>query len=133
MALTLENLAGVYNEQGAYAKAEPLFARALEIREKALGPMHPQTAYSLNNLGFLYFRQAAYAKAEPLLVRAVEVRERALGPMHPTLANSLRDTPSAQLQASAQGAGSSARSPPVESNHGWRGSRHAGSPARASN
>ena len=35
---------------GAYAKARPLFERALAIREKALGPEHPDTAQSLNNL-----------------------------------------------------------------------------------
>ena len=29
---------------GDYAKAEPLFQRALKISEKALGPEHPDTA-----------------------------------------------------------------------------------------
>ena len=39
---------------GDYAKAEPLYRRALAIREKALGPEHPDTATSLNNLAGLY-------------------------------------------------------------------------------
>ena len=29
---------------GDYAKAEPLYQRALKISEKALGPEHPDTA-----------------------------------------------------------------------------------------
>ena len=39
---------------GAYDQALPLYQRALKIREKALGPEHPDTAISLNNLaGFM--------------------------------------------------------------------------------
>src|SRR5262249_49167562 len=33
----------------AYSQARPLFERALAIREKVLGPEHPDTAMSLNN------------------------------------------------------------------------------------
>lgn len=32
-----------------HAEAEPLFRRSLAIREKALGPQHPDVAQSLNN------------------------------------------------------------------------------------
>ena len=44
----------LYHAQGRYAKAEPLYQRALAIREKALGPEHPDVATSLNNLAALY-------------------------------------------------------------------------------
>ena len=37
-----------------YAKAEPLYQEALQIRQKVLGSEHPDTATSLNNLGMLY-------------------------------------------------------------------------------
>src|SRR5579875_1410816 len=37
VAASLNNLALVYEAQGDYAKAEPLFKRALAINEKALG------------------------------------------------------------------------------------------------
>ena len=53
LAMSLNNLAGLYFGQGNYASAEPLFRRALEIREKTLGPEHPDTAASLNNLAAL--------------------------------------------------------------------------------
>ena len=55
---------------GDYAKAEPLYRRALAICEKALGPEHPDTAVSLNNLAELYNAMGDYAKAEPLFQRA---------------------------------------------------------------
>jgi tetratricopeptide (TPR) repeat protein len=37
----LNNLASLYRATGAYAKAEPLYQRALAIYEKTLGPGHP--------------------------------------------------------------------------------------------
>ncbi len=44
LATTLNNLAGLYQAQGRYAEAEPLYKRALAIIEKALGPEHPPVA-----------------------------------------------------------------------------------------
>ena len=70
-------------ELGQYAEAEPLLQRALQIREKALGPEHPDVATSLNNLAVLYRAQGRYAEAEPLYQRALKIREKALGPEHP--------------------------------------------------
>jgi tetratricopeptide (TPR) repeat protein len=51
----IANLAKLYDDQGRYADAEPLFRRALAIHEKARGPDHPRFANSLNNLALLYF------------------------------------------------------------------------------
>ena len=72
--------------QGRYAEAEPLYKRALAIREKALGPDHPDVAKALNNLAVLYQKQGRYAEAEPLYKRALAIREKALGPDHPDVA-----------------------------------------------
>ena len=69
----LNNLAALYRAQGQYAKAEPLYQRALAIREKALGAAHPQVAMSLNNLAEFYDNQGRYAKAEPLYQRALAI------------------------------------------------------------
>lgn len=52
-AESLNNLAGIYYAQGAYARAEPLLVRALAIREQVLGPWHPDIAENLNNLAAL--------------------------------------------------------------------------------
>jgi tetratricopeptide (TPR) repeat protein len=90
-AARLLNQAGYYlNERGRYADAEHLYQRALAIREKVLGPEHPDVATSLNNLAMLYKNQGRYAKAEPLYQRALAIREKALGPEHPDVAASLR-------------------------------------------
>ena len=67
-------------------KAEPLYERALALREKALGPEHPDVATSLNNLAELYEAQGQYARAEPLYQRALAIAEKALGPEHPNMA-----------------------------------------------
>ena len=79
---SLNNLAGLLQDQGDYAGAEPLFRRALAIAEKAQGPDHPETGTSLNNLALLLQDQGDYAGAEPLYRRALAIAEKAQGPEH---------------------------------------------------
>src|SRR5947199_336002 len=69
VAHSLNNLAKLYDNQGRYAEAEPLYQHCLAILEKALGPEHPNVATGLNNLGGLYYHQGRYAEAEPLFKR----------------------------------------------------------------
>ena len=57
LALSLNNLAGLYQAQGRHAEAEHLYQRALTIGEKVLGPDHPSVATRLNNLAALYRAQ----------------------------------------------------------------------------
>src|SRR6202035_988950 len=71
VALSLNNLAAVYQHQSRYADAEPLFKRSLAINEKTLGPGHPDVARSLNNLGSLYYDQGRYADALPFVKRTI--------------------------------------------------------------
>jgi CHAT domain-containing protein/Tfp pilus assembly protein PilF len=68
-----------------------LYKRSLAIREKVLGPDHPDVATILNNLVRLYRNQGRTAEAEPLLQRALAIREKALGRDHPDVATSLND------------------------------------------
>jgi hypothetical protein len=63
--------------------ARPLLERALAIREKVLGPEHPDTAGSLSNLAALLRSQGDVASARLLEERALEIYEKALGPEHP--------------------------------------------------
>lgn len=84
--------------QGHNAQAEPLFKRALEIREKALDGEHADVATSLNSLAVLYLDhgqytndQGYYSKAKPLLKRALAIREKVLAPDHSDLAGSLNN------------------------------------------
>jgi tetratricopeptide (TPR) repeat protein len=75
--------------EGKFGEAVPVAERALALREKALGPMHPDVAEILNNLALLHKQQGAYGRAEPLLIRALDIREKGLGPMHPDVATGL--------------------------------------------
>jgi tetratricopeptide (TPR) repeat protein len=65
-ALLLHKAAFYLGERAQYAEAEPLYRRALSIREKVLGPEHPDTATILDNLAELYRQQGRYAEAENL-------------------------------------------------------------------
>ena len=53
----------------AYPAARPLYERALAIREKALGPEHPDTATSLDHLASLLQAQGDLNGARPLVER----------------------------------------------------------------
>ena len=87
---SLNNLANLYSAKGDYAKAEPLYQRALAIWEKALGPDTPTSLIS-QQPRHLYSDKGDYAKAEPLYRRALAIREKALGPEHPDVATSLNN------------------------------------------
>ena len=50
-------------KQGRYTEALPLAQQILEIREKVLGPEHPDTATSLDNFAVLYESLGDYPKA----------------------------------------------------------------------
>ncbi|MGZ3458885.1 MAG: CHAT domain-containing protein, partial [Archangium sp.] len=76
---------------GNYARAEPLFERALAIWEAALGKNHPDVARTLNNLALLYANQGNYARAEPLYERALAIYEAALDKNHPDVALTLNN------------------------------------------
>ena len=43
VALSLNNLAALYESQGRYTEAEPLYQKALKMLEQLLGVGHPDT------------------------------------------------------------------------------------------
>ena len=86
------NLAFLLQNQGKYAEAEPLFRRAIEISEKALGKEHPTVATDYNNLAVLLQDQGKYAEAEPLYRRAIEIDEKTLGKDHPDVALAIQQS-----------------------------------------
>lgn len=77
--------------EGRYKEAIPIAEQALAIREKSLGPEHPDVATSLNNLAELYRALGDYPKAEPLYRRSLAIQEQSLGPEHPDVALSLNN------------------------------------------
>jgi CHAT domain-containing protein len=84
-------LAALYQSQGRYSEAEPLYKQALAIRKQQLGDNHPDTATSLNNLAALYQSQGRYSEAEPLYKQALAIRKQQLGDNHPDTATSLNN------------------------------------------
>ena len=74
--------------------ARPIIEAALAIREKTLGPEHPDTAESLSSLAGLLLCIApfnSYDDAENLYRRALLIREKALGHENAAVGNNLRD------------------------------------------
>ena len=91
LATCLNWIAELYNSQGRYGEAEPLYLRSLSIREQQLGSDHPDVATSLNNLANLYESQGRCGEAEPLYERSLTIREEQLGGDHPDVAASLNN------------------------------------------
>ncbi|MEB3282497.1 MAG: CHAT domain-containing tetratricopeptide repeat protein [Lyngbya sp.] len=73
VAMSLNNLAALYEEIGRWNQAEPLLKKALEIRENLLENYHPDLAQSLNNLAKIYGRQEKYSEAESLYKQALSI------------------------------------------------------------
>ena len=89
MSVTLSNFALLYDVQGKYDLAEPLYQKSLAIKEKILGQGHPSVTADLNNLAGLYYAQGKYEQAEILYKRSLVIKERILGENHPRVAISL--------------------------------------------
>ncbi|MEW6657616.1 MAG: CHAT domain-containing tetratricopeptide repeat protein [Thermodesulfobacteriota bacterium] len=70
-------------------KALSLYERALQLREKTLGPDHPLTAASMARLARLYSLLSFFDKGLPLAQQSLRIREKNLGPENPQTAQSL--------------------------------------------
>jgi tetratricopeptide (TPR) repeat protein/transcriptional regulator with XRE-family HTH domain len=86
------NAAGVaLYRAGDLRTAGSWLEQGITIRERVLGPDHPDTAQSLNNLGELRWAQGELAAARSLHERGLAIREHMLGPEHPDTATSLNN------------------------------------------
>jgi tetratricopeptide (TPR) repeat protein len=77
----------LYESQGRYNDAKPLFLQSLDIRKRQLGTDHPDFAQSLNNLALLYESQGKYLEAEDLAKQALIIYQNRLGNEHPNTQN----------------------------------------------
>lgn len=80
VASRLYGLAKLYDAQGRYKEAEPLFLRSLAIYEQSYGPDHSSLANMLNSLAGLYWHQGRYGESEKLYLRSLAIYEKAYGP-----------------------------------------------------
>jgi tetratricopeptide (TPR) repeat protein len=77
-------LGKLYEGQGKYTEAEPLYVECLAMRKQVLGDRHPSTLVSMNNLAALYDSQGKLAEAEPLYVECLAMHRQVLGDRHPS-------------------------------------------------
>ncbi|MEM9459836.1 MAG: tetratricopeptide repeat-containing serine/threonine-protein kinase [Myxococcota bacterium] len=85
----LNHLGVVLRAQGKPEEAEQRFRRALQLREHALGPDHPQVATAANNLGNALHDQGLYEASEVMHRRALKIYENTLGMDHPDVSMSV--------------------------------------------
>jgi tetratricopeptide (TPR) repeat protein/DNA-binding XRE family transcriptional regulator len=74
---------------GRYTEAEPLFRRALQRWEQALGPDHLNAAQTLHHLAITYWAQGKYTQSEPVFLRLWQLWEQAGHPEATRAMNSL--------------------------------------------
>ncbi len=91
LASSLNNLGRCLLEQGLLDNAEPVFKRALTIREKKAGADSVEVAEILNSLGTLYELKKKPEDAEQSFQKALTIRQRKLGPEHVEVAITLND------------------------------------------
>jgi tetratricopeptide (TPR) repeat protein len=72
-----------------YRDTKTQLLRALNLREKLLGPEHPAVANVLHNLAILDSVEKRYVEADARYRRALDIMEKSLGPSHPHLAQTL--------------------------------------------
>ena len=88
---TLGFLAMLYDRQGLYTKAEPLYVEAIALIVKALGFRSADHVTFLNSLARLYDRQGLYAKAEPLYIESKDICAGVFGTKHSNYAIALNN------------------------------------------
>ena len=74
VALSLSNLAELYEAQREYAKAEQLYKRSLEILEKAFGQDNPFLVPTLLNMASLYNNIGRENEAQRMMERANNIQ-----------------------------------------------------------
>ncbi len=82
IAIDVLNLAWLYRDriESKRSQAEPLFERALAIREKSLGPDAPQVAEVLSDEALLFFYEGKSERGVSIALRALAIQKKATGP-----------------------------------------------------
>jgi serine/threonine protein kinase len=89
VAKNLKQFAECYAFKGKWAEAEPLFRRALSIREKTFGQNNLDTVFSMADLAGCWETQGKYAEAVELYKRAIAIVRKKFSANSEFLAKSL--------------------------------------------
>lgn len=87
----LHMMGALLSDRGNLGKAEKMYQRALEGKEKAWGPDHISTLDTVSSLGNIYSSQGKLADAEKLHQRALEGQKKACGPDHTLTLSTVND------------------------------------------
>lgn len=88
LIILLNDLTRIYLRQSAYASAEPLLLRLLEMK-RSKGEDHPEVATVLASLATVRQGLGRHESAEQLWRRVLDIRERTLAPNHFAIATAL--------------------------------------------
>jgi TonB family protein len=88
LIILLNDLTRIYLRQSAYAAAEPLLLRLLEMK-RVKGEDHPEVATVLASLATVRQGLGRHESAEQLWRRVLDIRERTLAPNHFAIATAL--------------------------------------------
>jgi TonB family protein len=88
LIILLNDLTRIYLRQSAYAAAEPLLLRLLEMK-RSKGEDHPEVATVLASIATVRQGLGRHESAEQLWRRVLDIRERTLAPNHFAIATAL--------------------------------------------
>ena len=86
VAISLSNIAGVYQSLAQYDKALVYYERALQIRKQVFGETHPETGAVLNNIAILYYHLGHYQDSKAYFEKVLSIWVDTYGEMHPDVA-----------------------------------------------
>jgi len=82
-AQMMQVMGDVYGGLGLFSQAQTLHQQSMEIRQRVLGPDHPDTLESMDHSAADLDALGHYAEAEKLERKTVDISRRVLGPEHP--------------------------------------------------
>ncbi len=78
----MQIMGNVYESLGLYQESESLLRRAVDIRQRTLGPRNIETLKSMSDLGYVLNSNSKYSEAEKWSRETVDGRKEKLGPEH---------------------------------------------------
>src|SRR5205085_1508933 len=91
-AQTLHNLAQAQHNRAQFAEADSLYRRALAVKRKLLGDLHPSVTVNLNNHGLMLAQELGRVdEAEAEIREALALDRRMFGARHSYVSESMRD------------------------------------------
>lgn len=96
-AKILHGLADLYQSQGLFSKAIPLYIRAIEIQKQQSREEHAEMLKSMKQLAECYSSQSLYLKSEELYREILTINEQFSGTLHTDTAISFYDVAESQF------------------------------------